>query len=127
VTPAGAAKRFVGYSALGWALESLWRRRLATSVVFGDAPVPLSPVYGAGGLLAAALARGPLGGAPWWQRAAGYAASLTALEYASCQLGRAIGGHVNWSYDGECIDGWHAAAWGALGLVVEAIDPIFGE
>lgn len=128
MTPLSVAARFGAYSAAGWAIESAWRDEPAKSVIFGDRPIPLLPVYGAGAMLALGLAKGPLRDEPWWMRALSYGVALSLFELVSCEAGRTIYGKVNWGYaDGQCVDLMHAAVWSGLGLALEHVDrAIFG-
>lgn len=128
MTPAQIGARFLIFSAVGWALERVWRGRAPHSVVWGDNQVPALLIYGTGGLITLALADvESIKKQPALVRGAAYATALTSFEWLACQAGREFYGDVGWSYDGACIDVPHAFGWGVLGLAVEQVDRVLFE
>ena len=81
--------------------------------------VPFLPVYAVGGASVALLAPhlqtvGPVG------KFLIYAGVLTGVEAMAGLLERSEG-RRSWDYNGKAIDLKHAAMWGALGLITDAI------
>jgi hypothetical protein len=120
------ALRAAGFGVGGWIVENtLFGPRF--SALFDGIKVPLLPVYAAGGLAVQALAPS-LRKQAWWVRFLAYAGTLSAIELAGCVADREVLGACSWDYSRRacqkplrgCVDLKHAAAWGALGLVVEA-------
>lgn len=105
-------------------------RRGRYSALFKGERVPFLPVYAFGGgavmLLAPRLRETEL---PWYTRAAIYAVTLSAVEYAGCLIDREVLGACSWDYSRKncadssrgCVDFGHATLWGMLGLLVEKI------
>jgi hypothetical protein len=116
--------RFLLFGAAGWALEN-WLfpgdngGAGRYSKLFGGRKIPFLPVYGLGGLMLgpAASRRKTTAG-----RFVTYAVAFTGVELIAGALDRMPGnGAPSWDYDGNEVDVFHAAAWGALGLATEGI------
>jgi hypothetical protein len=122
--PAGVGKlvtAFVLGGIGGWVLENALSRRPRNSHLFGKKLVPFLPVYAVG--TSAIVGAAPhITNVPVLARAVIYAAGLSGLELAACQIDRSMG-RASWAYgdDRSCVDLPHAAAWGLLGLGVERI------
>ena len=115
----------------GWTLENaLFGPRF--SVVFGDAKVPVLPVYAIGGA-AILLTKPHLRKIPWILRVPIYTALLSGIEFVGCQVDRKLFGACSWDYSNAgcanalegCIDLGHGLLWGALGVLVEGIGWIY--
>lgn len=118
------------FGAGGWAIENMLSKKARYSALFKGERVPFLPVYAFGGatvmLLAPHLRESRL---PWYTRAAIYAVTLSAVEYAGCAIDRKVLGACSWDYSQGacihpsqgCVDFGHAALWGMLGLVVEKL------
>ena len=120
---AATALAFGASGFAGWAIENvLFGPRYSNA--FRGHRVPFLPVYAVGGASIALLSP-VIVDLPWPARAGAYAAGLTALELAACQLDRGAGPRT-WDYGGatptgSCVDVPHAFAWGALGLAAESL------
>lgn len=116
------------FGVAGWAAENaLFGPRY--SALFQGRRVPFLPIYAAGGLAVTAVAP-HVAGWPALARGALYAALGTAVEYVGCRLDREALDARSWDYgevDGlavktdGCLSWKHAALWGGLGFLVEAI------
>jgi uncharacterized membrane protein len=112
----------------GWLFENLLFGGERYSSAWNGAKVPFLPVYAFGGA-AVMLAAPYLKSTPAPARAIAYAAGLSAIELAGCQVERRMMVSCSWDYSGNacknpwagCVDAPHAVFWGALGLLVEAI------
>lgn len=122
------------FGAGGWAIENLSLLGSSEpkrySALFKGERVPFLPVYAFGGaavmLLAPRLRETEL---PCVARAAIYAVTLSAIEYAGCLIDREVLGACSWDYSQKrcanpsqgCVDFRHAALWGMLGLLAEKL------
>lgn len=108
---------FLG-SLAGYALESLALKKPGPGRAFDD--LPFLPIYGVGAALVVATAP-ELQKLPLPARGIAYAGGLSALEWAACHANQDLLNRKSWDYEGSCIDTPHAIAWGALGLLTEAV------
>lgn len=121
------AIRATAFGVGGWVVENtLFGPK--NSKLFDGIKVPVLPGYAAGGLAVQALAKSPsIRNLSWWQRAAVYGATLSAVELAGCFIDREVIGACSWDYSKGgcksplrgCMDLKHVAVWAALGLLVE--------
>jgi hypothetical protein len=111
--------RFALGGFIGSLLENMMTGEVRRSALVPEG-IPFLPIYGAGLVVVTELAP-KIKERPIEARAAVYAATLTALELAACQIERADG-RVSWAYDkGACVDVPHATMWGLLGLLAERL------
>lgn len=119
---------FVAASAAGWTAETAHTGEFRTTPIFGRARLPLLPIYGVGALIVLFLAK-RLRHKPLAYRAAVYAATLTAFEYASCRAADAFfggRGARSWDYGkdgidpGGCTSLSHTVMWTSAALTLEA-------
>lgn len=114
----------VACGVVGWALENTLSGPGRYSKAFGGARIPFLPTYAIGGA-AVMLAEPTLAPLPLPARFVAYAAGLSALELGACAMDRSMVGRRSWNYGpslgGGCVDLPHAAAWGALALMLERV------
>lgn len=106
----------LGTGVAGWVLENaLFGQRYSALLP----RVPFLPVYAVGGA-AISLLEPRIQNMHPLARFFIYAGALTAVEGAAGFIERADG-RMSWDYGGSPIDLPHAAAWGVLGLLTEAV------
>jgi uncharacterized membrane protein len=133
--PLRRSERALAYGLLGWSAEvvftaaqNLLHRQTRDARLAGHSYLWMAPIYG----LCAVLyepAHDLLRERPIAQRAAGYAAGIMAVEYASGRLLHRATGVIPWDYTGRsalAIRGAirldYAPVWAAAGLALERAD-----
>jgi uncharacterized membrane protein len=128
----GPLGRFGVYGLLGWGVEIAFTAARGAVTGAGDRRLQgvsslwMHPIYGAGGLAMEVVHRGTRR-QPRWARAASYAATCLAIEYASGWVLRKTTGACPWDYGDRGINLGglarldYAPYWAVAGLAAEPV------